>query len=200
MFEPFISTLRNRESNIQEFRHAAHVMAEVLAAQALDHLSFTPTSFQTPYAKTEGKKFAHSIMLLPILRSGIVFLPAFIELFPDATIGFMGLRRDEKTGHAHFYYKNFPPLDANSFVIVLDPTIATGGTALQTLTAVVEEGIPQERILFVAMICAQPGIDAVRKQFPHVTILYAAVNYALDTNFRIIPGLGDFGDRYFGTL
>lgn len=200
MFEPFISTLRNNETNIQEFRHAAHVLADILAVQAVDHLTLKTVSLQTPYAKTEGKILAHTIMLLPILRSGIAFLPAFTEFFPNAPIGFMGLKRDEKTGIAHFYYKNFPPLNDNSFVIILDPTIATGGTALQTITAVVEAGVAQTRILFVAMICSQPGLEAVRARYPHITILCAAVDPALDTNFRIVPGLGDFGDRYFGTI
>lgn len=199
MFEPFISTLRNRETKIQDFRHAAQAIADLMASQAVDHLSLKKISLQTPFAKTDGAILAHNIILIPILRSGIAFLPTFMRLFPNATIGFMGLKRDEQTGIAHLYYKNFPRIDADSFIIILDPTIATGGSALNTLEHVVQSGVPQERILFVAMICAQPGLDAVRKKFPHIVIITAATDPALDMNYRIIPGLGDFGDRYFGT-
>ena len=200
MFEPFITTLRNRETNIQEFRNAAHSIANILAAQAVDHLTLKTLSLQTPYATTEGKILSSSLVFLPILRSGIAFLQAFTALFPNASIGFIGLKRDESTGHAHMYYKNFPPLHDNSFIIILDPTIATGGTALQAIAAVTEAGISQKRILFVSMIAARTGIESIHRTYPDITILCAAVDPELDKHFRIIPGLGDFGDRYFGTL
>jgi len=154
---------------------------------------------QTPIDTATGIKLADPIVLVPILRSGITMLHAFTHYFPDASIGVVGLRRDEKTAIAHWYYENLPPLSKKEQVIILDPMIATGGTALETLKKLQEHGVPQEKILFVSMVCAPEGLEAIKAKFDQITIITAAVDDHLNAQKFIVPGLGDFGDRYFGT-
>jgi uracil phosphoribosyltransferase len=194
-----ISQLRRKELTRAEFRLHAHQLAECLAQVAVEQLKTKAITITTPFGQAAGIEFSQPIVLVPILRSGLALLPAFTNLFPNAGIGCVGLRRDEKTAIATLYYNNIPKLSGDEQIIMLDPMIATGGSSCATLDILTKKGIKQNNILFVAVIAAQHGIDVVKKAFPGITILVAAIDQELNAQKFIVPGLGDFGDRYFGT-
>lgn len=194
-----MTLLRDKNSSRATFRQTAQRLAQILAHEAAEHLALAPTNIQTPLAATSGVKLARPVVLVPILRSGITLLPAFLEFFTDATVGVVGLKRDEKTAVAHWYYENFPPLAGNEQIIILDPMIATGGTGVEVLARLTQRGVTQDRILFASIICAPEGLKVIRDQFPDITLITTSIDEHLNATKFIIPGLGDFGDRYFGT-
>lgn len=173
-------TLRNKKSSIKEFRASAHEVARALAREVASHV-------------TEEK-----ITLVPILRAGLALLPAFIEQFPAARVGFIGLKRNEKTLKPKAYYQNIPKLSKRDTVLVLDPMLATGGSAVAGIKTLIRVGAQEANIIFVGVISAPEGIANVQKNFPLVQILCAEYDKKLNKNGYIVPGLGDFGDRYFG--
>lgn len=195
----FLSILRNKESSRQQFRYAATQLTNVLAHQALQHIATQTISLETPLAPATGIAIKGDVMLMPILRSGITMLPPFITYFPDATIAVIGARRDETTAQAHLYYHNIPTLTENTTVIILDPMIATGGTGLIVLKMLSDRSVPDSRIIFCSIICAPEGLATLKQQNPSVTHITAAIDKQLNPRKFIIPGIGDFGDRYFGT-
>lgn len=195
-----MSTLRNKETSMSNFRSAADKLALVLAQEAADHLETTKSTITTPLnAQTTGLIIQKNIILIPILRSGLALVPAFLHFYPESKIGVIGAKRDEKTAIAHLYYKNLPPITADDQVIVLDPMLATGGSLAMTLKIIIELGIKEEQILFVGVICATEGYNLIKKEFPKIKLIIAAHDQILNDKKYIIPGLGDFGDRYFGT-
>jgi len=198
--ELYLTKLRDKNTNRCKFQKAAHSISDLLAQQALLHLKTKTVSIQTPIAPTTGIELTDEIVLVPILRSGITMVPAFLNYFPGAAIGVVGLKRDEKTAIAHLYYNNLPPLNKYQQIIILDPMIATGGTAVETLKLLKENGIHEDKILFVAIVSAPEGINTILTSFPGITIITASEDEKLNDKKLIVPGLGDFGDRYFGTL
>lgn len=179
MTTPF-TALRNKKTKTGEFRKSAHEVARTLAKEVARH--------------TEK----NSIILVSILRAGLALLPAFIEKFPKASVGFIGLKRNEKTLKPKAYYQNIPKISKSDVVIVLDPMLATGGSAVAGIKTLVKAGAREENIIFVGIISAPEGIANIQNNFPLVRILCAEYDKRLDKNGYIVPGLGDFGDRYFG--
>lgn len=179
MTAPFIA-LRNKKTKTDEFRKSAHEVARTLAKEVARHTA------------------KNSIILVPILRAGLALLPAFIEKFPKASVGFIGLKRNEKTLKPKAYYQNIPKISKSDVVIVLDPMLATGGSAVAGIKTLVKAGAREENIVFVGIISAPEGIANLQKNFPLVRILCAEYDKKLDEKGYIVPGLGDFGDRYFG--
>ena len=179
MTTPF-TALRNKKTKTEEFRKSAHEVARALAKEVAQHTV---------------KK---GIVLVPILRAGLALLPAFIEKFPKALVGFIGLKRNEKTLKPKAYYQNIPKILKNDVVIVLDPMLATGGSAVAGIKTLMRAGAREENIIFVGIISAPEGIANVQDNFPLVRILCAEYDKKLDKNGYIVPGLGHFGDRYFG--
>lgn len=179
MTAPFIA-LRNKKTKTDEFRKSAHEVALTLAKEVARHTA------------------KNSIILVPILRAGLALLPAFIEKFPKASVGFIGLKRNEKTLKPKAYYQNIPKISKSDVVIVLDPMLATGGSAVAGIKTLVKAGAREENIVFVGIISAPEGIANLQKNFPLVRILCAEYDKRLDKKGYIVPGLGDFGDRYFG--
>ncbi len=181
------------------FRQAADRLAYVLAAEAAAELQTESLEIETPLAKTKGVKLKHQIVLLPILRAGLSMLYPFMHLFPDAKVGFLGVRRDEETALPQFYYKNLPQLNSSQFYIVLDPMIATGGSGSYAVEMLKKHGISDDKMLYVGMVGAPEGISSLKKEAPGMKIICAEVDRELNDKKYIVPGLGDFGDRYFGT-
>jgi uracil phosphoribosyltransferase len=194
-----LSQLRRKDLSRTYFRYHSNQLALCLAHQASEYLSTKSISIQTPLGQAGGTVFNNPIVLVPILRSGLALLPGFMNYFPEAGVGFVGLRRDEKTAIASLYYRNIPKLSGQEDIIILDPMIATGGSAIDALEIITKEGIKQEQIIFVGVIASQEGIDTVQKAFPKIKLIVAATDKQLNTTKFIVPGLGDFGDRYFGT-
>ncbi|MBI5401182.1 MAG: uracil phosphoribosyltransferase [Candidatus Yonathbacteria bacterium] len=178
--ESSFAILRNRKSSTKDFRKAADAVSSALANEVAKHVP---------------KK---QIILVPILRAGLALLPAFLEIFPAAAVGFIGLKRNEKTLRPKAYYQNIPKISKSDAVIVLDPMLATGGSAVAGIKTLIKEGASEENIIFVGIISAPEGIANVQKNFPLVRILCAEYDKKLDKRSYIVPGLGDFGDRYFG--
>lgn len=196
----YLSILRNKNTKRAEFRRVAEQLTHVLANESLAYLPTSDVTIETPEGTTAGVVRQCSVMLLPILRSGITMMPIFLHYIPDASIGIIGIKRDEKTAEPHLYYQNFPPISAETYVMILDPMIATGGTGSMTINILTSLNIAQEHIIYCSMICAPEGIGRLKGEFPRVTFLTAAIDKGLNPHKFIIPGIGDFGDRYFGTI
>ena len=194
-----ITKLRNKSASRAEFRYAAMQLAKLLALEAESVLETEKINIETPITKTIGIKIKKNIVIIIILRSGLVLLPAFIEQFPNSSVGFVGMKRDEKTAKANLYYKNLPKISQYDQVIVLDPMIATGGSSIGTLKILTDQGVNQSQILFVGVIAAPEGIKIMQKTFPNIRIIVAVTDKGLTPTKFITPGLGDFGDRSFGT-
>jgi uracil phosphoribosyltransferase len=197
--EYWITVLRDRTTSRHAYRMAARNISRILAYYTIQKLPAEPITIQTPIAETVGKKISKEIVLIPILRSGMAMLDPFLDMFPDARVGIVGLKRDEKTAIAHWYYRNIPPIDNAAIILILDPMIATGGTALELLAYLSAQGVVQRNIIFISIISAPDGLSAIRALYPDVAIICAAYDQALTQEKFIYPGLGDFGDRYFGT-
>jgi len=195
-----MTILRNKQTPIDQFRDSAHQLALIMAQETTTYLPTKSQTITTPLeAPFNGTTWAQPVTLIPILRSGLALLPAFLQYFPNANVGVVGLKRDEATAIAHWYYKNIPPIPSQSMVIILDPMLATGGSALATLDMLTSLNIKQKQIIFAGIISSQEGINAVKKAYPDITVIIADCDPALNQAKYIVPGLGDFGDRFFGT-
>lgn len=183
--EAALKVLRDRSAGTVEFRKAAKVVCEDLSRKAL------------ALVREEGADESR-IVLVVILRAAIAFLAAAVDAFPNASVGVLGLKRDEHTLEPHWYYENLPELSQESAIILLDPMLATGGSAEAAVRRLKERGADPKKIYFIGVIAAPEGIMRLSKQIPKEHIRVAVVDEKLDDAGYIIPGLGDFGDRYFG--
>ncbi|MCL4360761.1 uracil phosphoribosyltransferase [Candidatus Dependentiae bacterium] len=197
--EVLITQLRNKETTIDQFRDIADKLSYLLVQQVDQYIKTKKIDVETPWEKTKGEEFIKQPKLIIILRSGFALLPAFLKFFNKADVGVVGLKRDEKTAQAHLYYLNLPKIEADDQVIILDPTIATGGSAVSSLEILKERGIKESQIIFASIICVQEGLDAIKQEFPNIKLIYLVKDEKLNAKKFIIPGFGDFGDRYFGT-
>lgn len=199
MKKTLITILRNRNTSIQQFREASDQLATVLAVEC-DALFPKATIFvDTPLAHTHGVCFKHEFVLVPILRSGLTLLPSFMRFHPGAKVGFIGTRRDEKTAVPKLYYVNLPKFHADNPILLLDPMIATGGSAALAVRVLKDAGAQEKQMTLISFIASPEGIAKFQKECPEVALVCAQVDEGLDEQKRIIPGLGDFGDRYFET-
>jgi len=194
-----ISILRDRTTSIEGFRTAADQLSNVMAIESAAILTKTTTSLETPMAPTHGVRFKPSIMLVPILRSGLVMLPAFLRYHPTAHVGFIGAHRDEVTALPKLDYSNLPQITKDHHILVLDPMIATGGSASMASKILKKAGAIESQITMVSFIAASEGLMHFQEKFPDINVIVAQVDDKLDKNKFIVPGLGDFGDRFFGT-
>lgn len=197
LIEHCLSQLRDERSGMEQFRKYAKLITQLLCFEATHDLRVEKRRIQTPLEETEGTYLADQVVLVPVLRAGLAMLDIVGTLFPDARVGFVGLEREEVTAIAHGYYHKFPAGLLDSRVVVLDPMLATGGSAVATLELLSQAGARDMRMLCV--VVAPEGIELMQQRFPEVAIYTAVVDRALDEHKFILPGLGDFGDRYFGT-
>lgn len=199
MKHDFVTKLRDINTSTAEFRRASDQLARMLAYEVTNKLELNEKTVETPLQKTKGHEYTGKIILLPILRSGLALLPTFLSVFEEAAVGFTGLKRDETTARPDVYYLNVPSIDSNTDIIILDPMIATGGTACKAISQLIDQGADEKRIRIAAIIGAPEGVDVIHQQYPHIDITVAVMDEGLNTNYFITPGLGDFGDRYFQT-
>jgi len=197
LVEHSLTILRDKKTSTVEFRRHASIISKILLIEATSHLKVVNEPIETPLASTEGKKLENEIVVVPVLRAGLAMLFAIQDFLPAVSVGFMGLERDEQTAQAREYYQKLPQLFASNEVIVLDPMLATGGSLHETVAALKEKGA--QHITLVCIVAAPEGIERIRKHYPEVSIVTAAIDDRLDARKFIVPGLGDFGDRYFGT-
>ena len=200
MKRTLITVLRDASTSLGKYREASDRLALVLAVESDALIPKEATFVETPLAKTHGVRFKHEVILVPILRSGLAMLEPFLQFYPKAHVGFIGARRDEKTAIAELYYPKLPAFNHENPILLLDPMIATGGSASLAVKALIEAGAVEAQITLIAFIGAPEGITRFQKEYPKVNVVVAQLDEKLDDQKRIIPGLGDFGDRYFGTI
>jgi uracil phosphoribosyltransferase len=193
-----LAKLRSIDTDPRKFRDLVHEIAFLLAYEATADLKVEPTEVQTPLAKTVGSVINENIGLVPILRAGLGLVEGFLELIPGCEVRHIGLYRDEHTLQPVEYYNKLPAKPTVDMCMILDPMLATGGSATATVEVLKRWGIKDIR--FVGLIGAPEGIELMTKQCPEVPIYLAAVDERLNERGYIVPGLGDAGDRQFGTL
>jgi uracil phosphoribosyltransferase len=189
--------LRDVHTTPELFRRLATRISLLMIAEATRDVPTAPVTVQTPLAPAEGRCLAADVVVVPVLRAGMGMLDAVLELLPHARVGHIGLQRDEATAVASQYYAKLPGDLSRSFVLMIDPMLATGGSAVAALDLLRRAGARQVRI--VCLVAAPEGIAAVERRHPDVEIFTPVVDRALDERKFIVPGLGDFGDRLYGT-
>ncbi len=192
-----LTHLRDKQTSLSAFRRHSDKICYLLFSEAIQGLDFNTVEIETPLTKIKAKKLADEVIVVPVLRAGLAMLFGAMKLLPKSKIGFVGLERDEKTAQAHEYYWKLPPIKANSVVVITDPMLATGGSILHLLRRVAKKNPKEMRV--VSVIAAPEGIEAIRREFPHIEIFTASIDKKLNEVKYIVPGLGDYGDRYFGT-
>jgi uracil phosphoribosyltransferase len=172
-------------------------VAYCLLLEATKDLPVRQVSIDTPLESTVGVIVDKGLVAIAVLRAGLGMLEAAVELLPDLSVGFAGMERDEATAQASEYYMKLPPLEGRR-VLVLEPMLATGGTLARTIAAI--KGHGGHDICVLAVVVAPPGIERLDRDHPDVRIICAAVDRELNSSFYICPGLGDMGDRLYGTF
>ena len=192
-----LTRLRDARTQPQEFRRLLGEIAGLMTYDATRSLGVKKISVRTPMEKTSGAQLEKEIVLVPILRAGLGMLDGILEMIPHARVGFIGLKREETTLRAHFYHKSLPKNLGRCEVILIDPMLATGGSAVAAIDFLREQGAKSLRL--VSLVAAPEGIRKVRKHHPALPIFTAAIDRQLNNIGYILPGLGDAGDRLFGT-
>jgi uracil phosphoribosyltransferase len=191
-----LAQIRSRDTAPPVFRTLSKRLALALALEAIRDLPTTEVKVETPLETTTGHVLG-DLVAVPILRAGLGMLEAVTELFPEVAVGYIGLERDEASLRPQSYYRKLPPVD-DRHVLVLDPMLATGGSGSAGTAAVKDAGSPAS-IRFVCVVAAPEGLERMGREHPDVPIFTAAIDRQLDEHGYILPGLGDFGDRLFGT-
>jgi uracil phosphoribosyltransferase len=191
-------SLRNKHTPPEQFRRAATRISVLLAAEALRDVATAATTVDTPIGLASGLRIGADVVVVPVLRAGLGMLDAVLELVPHARVGHIGLQRDELTAIASQYYSKLPANLAGSYVVMIDPMLATGGSAVAALDLLRRAGAGAIRI--ICIVAAPEGIALVERQYPDVLIYTPVVDDRLDERKYIVPGLGDFGDRLYGTV
>jgi uracil phosphoribosyltransferase len=192
-----LTLARDRRTGVEQFRRLVGEIARLMVFEVCHDIPTHEIVVETPLAPCSGRKLAVEITLVPILRAGLGLAEGILELIPDARIGHLGVYRDEATLEPVSYYSKLPPNIAETDVILLDPMLATGGSATAAMTIIKRTGA--RRIRFLCLVAAPEGIAAVTAAHPDVAIYTAAVDDHLNAKGYIVPGLGDAGDRLFGT-
>jgi uracil phosphoribosyltransferase len=191
-----LTHLRDKTTKPALFRTLSYQVSLLLALEATRDLATEEKAIETPMEPMTGRVLAKPLVVVPILRAGLGMLQPFQDIFPDVSIGYVGLERDHTTAVARSYYCKLPPL-AGTRVVVVDPMLATGGSAVQALTLVKQHGATE--VSLVCIVGTPEGVAAVEQAHPEVPIILGALDRALNSRKYILPGLGDFGDRLYGT-
>jgi len=192
----FVTHLRDKTTKPATFRTLTYQLSLLLAMEATRDLATAEKSVETPLEPITGRVLAQPLVVVPVLRAGLGMVQPFLDLFPDVSVGYIGLERDHETARAHSYYCKLPPLAGNR-VLVIDPMLATGGSAAQALALVKAGGAIDPHL--VCIVAAPEGAAEVERHHPGVVIHTAALDRTLNVRKYILPGLGDFGDRLYGT-
>ncbi|MGC9342372.1 MAG: uracil phosphoribosyltransferase, partial [Bacteroidales bacterium] len=192
-----LTHLRNKETNTRDFRNNLDEIASLMAYEITRDLPLREVTIETPIKKCLTRELAAEIVLVPILRAGLGMVDGITHLIPTAKVGHLGLYRNEKTLEPVSYYSKYPNNLADAFVMVLDPMLATGGSASVAITELKKHGV--KNLKLVCVVGAPEGVQKIEKEHPNVEIVLAVLDEGLNDKGYIIPGLGDAGDRIFGT-
>ena len=190
-------TLRDSATQPEEFRRTATRISVLLAAEALRDVPTAASVVATPLGPANGRRVAADVVVVPVLRAGLGMLDAVLSLVPGARVGHLGLQRDEATAVASQYYSRLPQDLADSFVLMIDPMLATGGSAVSGLEQLYRAGARDVRL--VCIVAAPEGLAVLESTYPGVSIYTPVIDTGLNARKFILPGLGDFGDRLYGT-
>jgi len=193
-----LTLLREKSTPPAQFRLLCHHVSLLLALEATRDLPAKDNPVETPLERFTGTALAQPLVVVPILRAGLGMVEPIVDLFPDVSVGYIGLERDHDTALARSYYCKLPPLK-NVRVLLVDPMLATGGSAVKALDAIAERGADENEICLLNIVASPEGVAVVGKAHPRVRIFTAALDRELNARKYILPGLGDFGDRLYGT-
>ena len=192
-----VAELRDETTSFGDFRRALGEASAILAIEATRGLPTVDRTVRTPLEDAPARRLEAEIILVPVLRAGLAMVDGFLRLLPDARVGHLGMQRDEATLEPSGYFERLPPTVGEGLVFLLDPMLATGGSAVAALARLKANGA--RRLRLICLVAAPEGVAAVRAEHPDVPIWTAALDRQLDENGYIRPGLGDAGDRVFGT-
>lgn len=192
-----LAELRDVRTAPPAFRRAANRISVLLAAEALRDVPASPAVVTTPLGPADGRIIETDVVVVPVLRAGLGMLDAVLELLPSARVGHIGLQRDEATAIASKYYSKLPSDLSNSYVLMIDPMLATGGSAVAAIDLIKATGATMIRM--ICIVAAPEGVALVERHHPEVPVYTPVVDDHLNAHKYIVPGLGDFGDRLYGT-
>jgi uracil phosphoribosyltransferase len=192
-----LATLRDSSTPPELFRRVAVRISLLLAAEATRDVPSAVVTVNTPLGLAPGRRLISDVVVVPVLRAGLGMLDAILELIPTARVGHIGLQRDEMTAVASQYYSKLPADLSGCVVLMIDPMLATGGSAVAALDLLRRAGARDVRM--ICIVAAPEGIALVEQHHPDVTIFTPVVDQGLNAHKFIVPGLGDFGDRLYGT-
>ncbi len=192
-----LTQLRDETTQPERFRDLLRDVSMLLACEATRDLPVAPREVRTSLATAAGGEVAVQTVVVPILRAGLGMADAVREILPDALVAFIGMYRDAETHEPVEYYAKVPPADNGRFFVV-DPMLATGGTATASVDLLNRQGVPDENIRFLALLAAPEGLTRFRQSHPDIPIFVAAIDERLNDHDYIVPGIGDAGDRLFG--
>ncbi len=197
LMQDSLSHLRQRDTVTEQFRFHSDRLASVLLSHAFSDIAMIDVSIETPITKMTTQQMKENVVIIPIFRAGLALLPSALQLLPHVRLGFAGLARDEQTAIASEYYWKMPEISPHDTVYILDPMLATGGSIVHVVKKLEAQNIQGIRI--VSVVSAPEGITAVLHASKNCSIWTAVIDEKLNDKKYIVPGLGDYGDRYFGT-
>jgi len=192
-----MALLRDEKRRMPEFKMLLDEIGFLMVYEVTRNLNLEETVIKTPVAATKAKKLENHPILVTILRAGLGLLDPFMKLMPNSKVGFLGMDRDEVTLQPRSYYDKIPMQALKNKVLLIDPMLATGGSALNAIDFLEEKGVKD--ITFICLVAAPEGIKAINDKYPYIEIYAAALDDRLNDKGYIVPGLGDAGDRIFGT-
>jgi uracil phosphoribosyltransferase len=198
LIEHKLAILRNKDTSNQLFRATLNELSYLLVYEITRDLALQPVQIQTPLATCTARQLAEQILLIPILRAGLGMMDGILDLIPTARVGHIGVYRDEKTLQPVEYYCKLPPGAEKMRAFLLDPMLATGGSIIHVASLLKKRGL--SRITVVSILAAPEGLTALQAAHPDIQIYSAMLDERLDEHGYILPGLGDCGDRLFGTV
>lgn len=191
-----LTRLRDKRTEPETFRRSLAEVATLMVYEATRSFETQPIKVRTPLAETRGQRLRREVVLVPVLRAGLGMLASILQLIPHARVGFIGLKRHEESLKAAVYHKSLPQRLGEFEIILIDPMLATGGSAVAALDLMAERGARRMRL--VNLVAAPEGIRHVHSHYPKLPIFTAAIDKRLNRKGYIVPGLGDAGDRLFG--
>jgi len=197
LVEDALAALRDRRTASEEFRRLAHRLSLLVVAEATRDLPTVEEEVETPLEVTKVRRLGRRVVAVPVLRAGLGMLDAFLEIVPSAQVGHYGLERDERTAVARRYYEKVPADLGDAVVYLLDPMLATGGSAAHAMEGL--NGVGGRTVRLLSIVAAPEGVAYLERTIPDAEVYTAALDRALNDRKFILPGLGDFGDRLFGT-
>lgn len=197
MIKHKLTCIRNKNTQTKDFYQNVNEIASLMAYEVSKDFPLKEVEIETPICKTIQYEIATDVVIVPILRAGLGMVDGIRNIIPNASVGFIGLYRDEETLEPHEYYAKFPNSIKDSIVLVVDPMLATGGSASSAISMLKKRGC--NNIRFMSLVAAPEGVNCILKDHPDVDLYVAALDEKLNEKGYIVPGLGDCGDRLFGT-